>query len=170
MKQMSQADAVFQATTEILEANGIEWDGKSPIQAIISKELRGEIHDRVVAMFQSGETAFRQTDANAAKLGDVAKLKTYVVGLVSNHFRKDKRLNGGTQYVAKNPGSRSSDPQVREMKKLLASYEEGTEEYQTVLSHIEARQAELEASRAKSIKPVDTSKLPEALRATLGIN
>lgn len=164
MKSMiSQADAVFKAACEIVG----EWTG--PIATSITKEQRGSVHDRVVAMFLSGETGFRGTEANQAKLQDEAKLKSYVVGLVSNHFRKDKRLNGNVQYVPKNPGSRPTDSQLRELRKLLGNYEEGTEEFTMVQEAIAKREGEI-ASTKSTAKPVDYSAIPADLRESLGID
>lgn len=105
---MTQGEAVFQAICEVL---GEEPTGKVELS---EKELK-QVHERVLGFFQSGETVH-------SKNPDEETLRKYIPGLVNNWMRKDKRLNGGVNYVAKNPGSRSGsgDESVKAMKTLLS--------------------------------------------------
>ena len=91
-------------------------------------------------------------------------LKSYVSGLTSNWLRKDKELNGGVKYTAKNPGSRagSSDPQLKALRTLITTVTTD-EERAEVQSYIDARMTELNA--AKQAKTVDFSALPADLAA-----
>jgi hypothetical protein len=87
----------------------------------------------------------------------------YIPGLISNHLRKDKRLNGDVKYEAKNPGSRTGSNDA-ELKSLLALY--GTLESENdkteVMGYITARKSVL--GKAKAAPVIDIASLPEALR------
>lgn len=168
---MSQVAAVFAVTTRVLEAHGIAFTPNSTVvREVISKEQRAEIIDGVVALFQAGEVEFKATESNAAKLSDPKALRNYVNGLVTNHHKKDKRLNGGVAFEIQNPGSRagSGDAQLRELRKLRASLEasgSSAEILASVEEKIEARVEELNAAKPKKTPKINIDLLPEELRA-----
>ena len=164
MKSISQADAVFQATSEVVG----EFDARTPIVEQINDGQFDSIVARVCTMFTDGVTAFKPTPANEEKLRNPAKLKSYVSGLVNNHHRKDRRLNGGTAYVPKNPGSRATNPELRELKKLLPSLEGDATKFEAVQARIEEIQAEIAMAKPKAT--VDLSKISPDLLATLGLD
>lgn len=116
--QMSQDEAVFQAFQNVCG----DFDGKLEP----TKEQRAEVTEILVEGFKSGTVALKDTPSNREKLADDSKLRSYCSGLQSNWLRKDKRLNGGVKYVAKNPGSRvgSTDATVKAMRTLLALHPE----------------------------------------------
>lgn len=151
---MKQSDAVVSAVTSVMGTrDSYEWT-----------EVRSNLPE-IVAILTEG---FLNGDI---QLSDPTKrnptwLKGYIPGLVNNHVRKDKRLNGGTQYVAKNPGSRqgSTDPQIKAMRALLAS---GTVTDPADIAEIEAAIQARQAEIAPKVE-VDYSALPEALRAKFG--
>jgi hypothetical protein len=95
------------------------------------------------------------------------ELKIYVSGLISNWLRKDKRLNGGVKYEAKNPGSRAhcKDEMLAELRKLRTVVQD-----ETILAeiegHIAARTTELTAAKMKKTT-IDFDKIPAELRAKL---
>jgi len=93
-----------------------------------------------------------------------AKVRSYTSGMVNNHLRKDKRLNGGEKYEAANPGSRTgvSDPGLRALKTLrstLTSEEDITSVDEAIAERIE----QLQAAKAKPAK-IDINALPEEFR------
>jgi hypothetical protein len=142
---ITQGEAVYQAVVSVCG----EQDGKYEP----TKEQLTAIHESVLAMFQGGLTVH-------SKNPTVEQLNKYIPGLVNNWLRKDQRLNGGTTYVPKNPGSRSGsgDEAIKAMKTLLS-----------ITSDEDAKQAiQLEIDkRLSELKPkatVDVSKLPESLR------
>lgn len=153
MSKMSQKEAVFQAVCNVTGHTG---EG----QVSISKEQRGQVNAILFEGFRSGaiELDREYTDSD---------LKSYVSGLQSNWLRKDKRLNGGTQYVAKNPGSRagSTDPQLKAMRALLSTLTDESERAE-VQGYIDAKVAEINAT--KQAKSVDFSALPADLAAKFG--
>jgi hypothetical protein len=120
-----------------------------------SKEQRASVNQILFEGFKAGtiELDREYTDT---------ELKAYVSGLQSNWLRKDKRLNGNVQYVAKNPGSRtgSSDTQIKAMRALLATKTDVTERAE-IQSFIDKRLAEIKP--AKSVE-IDISALPVELQ------
>lgn len=113
-----------------------------------------QVYGMVLASFKSGachKNSGGQTEADLIK---------YIPGLVNNHVRKDTRMNGGTKYEPKRPGSRSgsSDESVRAMRTLLSVTSDPTAKEQ-IQAAIDARLLEL---KPKTEIKVDA--LPEALR------
>lgn len=90
---LSQKEAVYQATLEILDQAKIPMDGR-PVSELIPKEIRKMVTDKLVEMVKSGSVSFKGTATNAMKLKDPSKMATYLSGLISNHWKRDKRLNG----------------------------------------------------------------------------
>lgn len=148
--KVNQKEAVFQA---ICNVTGFTGEGS----LTISKEQRAQVNAILFEGFRAGSIELDREYSDS-------DLKSYVSGLQSNWIRKDKRLNGGVQYVAKNPGSRagSTDPQLKAMRALLSTLTDESERAE-VQSHIDAKVAEIAA--AKQTKVVDFSALPADLAA-----
>ncbi len=148
MGTMTQKEAVFAAVTNVMGT----VDGKYEP----TKEERAQVNAILLEGFKSGRIAYD---------GDLpadTELKAYVSGLQSNWLRKDKRLNGGVQYVAKNPGSRagSTDPQVMAMGLLLPTTSDPTERAE-IQAFIDRRLAEVKPAKTVTINVDD---LPEELK------
>lgn len=150
--KMNQKEAVFAAIMNVCTDHKV---GETPL--VITKEERAQVNAILFQGFRAGtiELEREYTDSD---------LKSYVSGLQSNWIRKDKRLNGGIQYAAKNPGSRagSADPGLKAMRALLIT-DITDEDRAEIQVHIDARMAELNA--AKVAKTVDFSALPADLAA-----
>src|ERR1051325_1045852 len=148
MSKMTQKEAVFQAVTNVC---GNVDGAYAP-----TKEQRAQVNNSLFEGFKAGRVAFD------GEMPEDSKLKAYVSGLQSNWLRKDKRLNGGVQYTAKNPGSRagSTDPQIKAMRLLLATKTDASERAE-IQTFIDKRLAEIKP--AKSVE-IDVSALPEELR------
>ena len=147
---MNQKEATYNA---ICAVTGFTGDGV----CTPSKEQRAQINAILFEGFRSGSIELERefTDSD---------LKAYVSGLQSNWLRKDKRLNGGTKYEAKNPGSRvgSGDAQLKAMRVLLSTLTDPTE-IAEVQAHIDARQVEINVSKKQVV--IDYSLLPADLQA-----
>lgn len=156
---MNQKSAVFAAISSVLVNAGIDFEEGMDVGPVMSKELRAQVNAILFQGFRAGDieidVEYSDTD-----------LKAYVSGLQSNWIRKDKRLNGNTTYVAKNPGSRagSGDAQLKNTKLLLATLIPGTPDYIEVEQEIAKRTTELAATKASKVT-VDFSALPAHLRA-----
>ena len=161
MVKQSQKEAVYSAVMSVLGEQGVSVTEGSDISSLMSRELRSQVSEILVEGFKNGSIELNKTFSDS-------ELRTYVSGLQSNWLKKDKRLNGGTQYVAKNPGSRagSSDPQLKALRSLLSALTDETERLE-VQSHIDARSAELAAQ--KVTKSIDRSAIPAELLTKLGM-
>lgn len=143
---MTQNEAVYMAVLGVVG----DVDGKiTPNEAQLK-----EVYAAMMTSFKAG-----QWTKNSGGQEEAAVLK-YIPGLVNNHLRKDLRLNGGTKYETKRPGSRSGsgDESVKAMRTLLS-----------VTSDPAAKQ-QIQAAideRIASLKPkteIKVDALPEALR------
>jgi hypothetical protein len=151
--KMTQKQAVYSAISSVLE-----FEDGTNIGPSMTKELRAQVN---LILFEG----FRSATIELDKEYSDSDLKAYVSGLQSNWIRKDKRLNGNTQYVAKNPGSRagSGDPALKAARALISTLVEGTADHAEVKAFIDTRVTEIAASKAKVT--VDYSALPAELRA-----
>ncbi len=154
MSKATQKEAVFTAVTNVLAQEGIKIVEGQPVK--MTKEFRAQVNNILFEGFRS------ETIELDREFSD-SELKGYVSGLQSNWLRKDKRLNGGTQYIAKNPGSRagSGDPSLKAMRTLMSTLATDSEKAE-VQGYIDARLAEIQASKAKNVT-IDYSVLPADL-------
>lgn len=111
---MTQREAVYMAVHTVFgELDTIPETGHW------SDSQKKEVLGLMMQSFKAGEWT-----KNSGGQDDASLLK-YIPGLVNNHVRKDKRLNGGVEYVAKNPGSRAGtgvEPaEQKAMRMLLAT-------------------------------------------------
>jgi hypothetical protein len=155
---MKQREAVF---TSVQEVTGQETFDTA---VELTQEQRKAVHTSVMEKFQNDEVDF--SESAKKKYSDDKTLSTYVSGLISNWLRKDKNLNGGINYVAKNPGSRagSGDAVMKELRKLAKIHADDPTKLTEINKYIEERKLEIAADKAKSIE-VDLSKIPAGLRS-----
>lgn len=153
---MKQNDAVFQAVCQVLGADG--FDGAVEL----GENERKEVVTIVTAGILSGHVDF-SAEARS-KYDTESKVRTYVVGMVSNHLRKDKRMNGGVKYETRNPGSRagSGDDTLRALKALRSTLTSDSDIAQ-IDEAINARMQELQAAKAKKIE-INVEALPAEFR------
>ena len=154
---MKQNDAVFQAVCSVFEQDG--FDGAVEL----TKQQKDSVVSIVTEGILNGSVDF-STEAKAKHDTD-AKVKAYTNGMVSNHLRKDKRLNGGEKYEAKNPGSRSGngDEQLKALRALKSTLT-STEDIEAIDQAIGTRLAEIQSAKAKPTAPININALPEAFR------
>lgn len=161
----TQRNAVFAAICNI--RNTTEFDSA----VVLTKDERALVHQMVCEGFRSGSIEFENTPANAEKLASDSKLSAYVSGLISNWLRKDTRLNGGSKYEIKNPGSRAgqSDEQMKTLRALRKQFE-GTDKVAVIDAQIEKRKAELASAKVKSVELTQEQidALPEDVKQALG--
>ena len=153
MTKMNQKEATFAA---ICEVTGFKGEGEFSI----TPEQRKMVNLILFEGFRKGKIELSAD----CKVHSDKDLKSYVSGLQSNWIRKDKRLNGGIVYTAKNPGSRagSGDAQLKSLKALFTTLVK-PEDKAEVQGYIDARQAEIAAT--KQTATVDFSALPADLQA-----
>lgn len=170
--KMSQREAVYTATHNVLTENEITFEDGQDISEVVTDTIRSSVHVIVCESFSSGNVEFKDTPSNAEKLANPAKLSSYVSGLISNWYRKDKRFNGNTTYQPKNPGSRAGqgDAQLKALRALFKQFN-GVDANKTTLiqEQIDDRVTVIQAEKAKAIK-VDLTALPSDLLEELGLS
>lgn len=144
---MKQSDAVVLAVRSIFPAEVPETTTWNDAQ-------KQQVYGMLLTMFKEGQWM------KASGGTDDAAVMKYIPGLVNNHVRKDTRLNGGTKYETKRPGSRagSGDESIKAMRTLLALTQDPAVKAQ-IQTAIDARIEEL-----KPKATVNVEALPEALR------
>lgn len=160
-KKQTQKDAVFTAITNVLSEAGIKLSEGMDVASSMTRELRAQVNQILFESFRAGNIELDREFTDA-------ELKSYVSGLQSNWIRKDKRLNGNTQYIAKNPGSRvgSSDPQIKAMRALLSTLSSESDKAE-VQAHIDSRLNNIKSTKVKSVS-IDYSALPADLQSKFG--
>ena len=155
---MNQKQAVYQAITSVLSEADIHFEDGMNASTLITPELRKQVNAILIEGFRSKTIELDREYSDT-------ELKSYVSGLQSNWLRKDKRFNGGVQYVAKNPGSRagSGDASLKNMRILLSQVTDVNERAE-VQGFIDARVAELSKGKTTT-KVIDFSALPAELQA-----
>lgn len=156
----SQKEAVYAAVKAYLDDKGIAHDDGQLVT--LDKEGRKTVIEMISQAAMSGNMAF-STDAKA-KYDTIEKVRDYSNGLLSNWLRKDTRLNGGSPYAAKNPGSRAGqgDATVKALRALKTQLADKTQ-IEVVDAELQKRLGELRASKTKQVQ-IDISKLPESVR------
>lgn len=161
---MSQKDAVVSEVKAIL---GSSFDPSQPAREQLSDEQLKTIKSNIVSNILNGSVDFKKETT------DEKEIARYVSGMVSNHLRKSKDLNGGNSYSPQSTGRGSRDPQISELNKLLKTYTEGTEEFNQIVTAIESRKTELaseraaaakERKKAKELSSINMDVLPEGLK------
>ena len=161
---ISQKSAVVNEVKSIL---GSGFDPSIPAKDQLTPEQFTLLKSNVVAGIVNGSVSYNK-DASDEK--EVAR---YVSGMVSNHFRKAKELNGGSPYKPQFSGRGSRDPQLSELSKLLNTYDEGSSEYNQIISAINSRKTELANEKAlvnaqkklqKGLASLNTDALPESVK------
>ena len=149
----SQKEGVFNAIEAFMIENNKEFEVGA--KCTLSTEDRKTVIGMLVSATHANELEVKSKKAQA-------DLNAYWNGTVSNWLRKDTRLNGGSKYVTKNPGSRSSDAQLKNLKLLLIKVK-GSEHESDVVEAITKRTEEIAVEKNKAVE-IDTSFLPDSLK------
>jgi len=164
---INQKSAVYVAVCNVLAERGIGFDDGMNAKELLGTDGVKQVKEIVCLGLIQGEV--EMTTDSRVKYSTPEAMKEYTSGLVSNHLRKDTRLNGGEKYVPANPGSRtgSSDEVIKELKKLRAVQADNADAVAMIDEAIAARTAELALEKAKTVE-IDVSKLPESLKHLVG--
>jgi hypothetical protein len=90
---ISQKDAVHEATLEILRQANIELAGRAARDAV-PREIRKLVTLKLLEYVDQGRVKFSDSQKNSSKFTDRSKMTAYLSGLIANHWKRDKRLNG----------------------------------------------------------------------------
>lgn len=162
--QVSQKDAVVNEVKSILGSN---YDSSQPAKEQLTADQVSTIKSNIIDGIINGLIAYNKD------IADEKDVSRYVSGMISNHFRKAKELNGGSSYAPQSSGRGARDEQLSELNKLLGTYQEGTEEYGQIVTAINSRKQELvaekaavasEKKRAKELASLNTDVLPDSVK------
>ena len=156
---VNQKTATYNAIKTVCKELSISHEDGQVLE--LSKDARKFVSTILIEGFQTKQIELSKTY-------DDKQLKDFVSGLVSNWLRKDTRFNGGIQYTAKNPGSRSgsTDPQIKALKAVQALNTD-PDKIKEIQSYIDARLTEI--GQAKKVVQLNVEDLPADLRAKLGL-
>lgn len=159
---MKQVTAVVNCTKIVL---GNAFEAGRPILEYISDADTGRVEMLVAQGITSGEVDYGKDKS------DLKEVMKYVRGMVNNHFRKCKELNGGVKYEAKNPGIRagSSDPVVKTLRQLLKTDKvsndpEAKAAIETEIAQRIANMKPKTTAKTVSIDDIDMSLVPDSIK------
>lgn len=90
----TQREAVYEEIMRVMQDNQIPYDPTQPVKPLLNEEMTKTICSELVSRFLSGAITLKPTESNQKKLSDVKLMELYVVGLVNNWLKRDRRLNG----------------------------------------------------------------------------
>jgi hypothetical protein len=156
---IKQKQAVVNAVTEVL--GDVFVPKVTEVKSLLTKEQLHEVRSIVADGILSDNVLYSKSKSN------VDEIKKYVNGMVNNHLRKSKELNGGVVHKSSSKSNR--DPSLTALKTLKKSYAVGSSEYVSVAEAITKREAELLAAKKAAVKPSlipneILQKLPEDLQ------
>ena len=164
LNKISQKQAVVNEVNNVL---GSTYNPSVPARDQLSDDQLKTIKANISAAIINGTVEFRKRNCTPEEIS------RYVSGMVSNHLRKAKDLNGGKAYVPESSGRGSRDAQIQELNKLLKTYTEGSDEYIQIVEAINTRKSVLASERAeaakakkkqKDLNSIDFDALPEGLQ------
>lgn len=92
--QVTQREAVYLEVMKIVREEKIVVTESQAFKAILNENQLKKIYSGLMEGFRNSKIALKATVGNKQKLADSKKLEVYVIGLVNNWMRRDKRLNG----------------------------------------------------------------------------
>lgn len=92
--QISQREAVFLEVMKVVRDEKIVIGESQSFKSLITENQFKKIYSALMEGFRTSKIALKATDGNKQKLADNKRLEIYVIGLVNNWMRRDKRLNG----------------------------------------------------------------------------
>jgi hypothetical protein len=159
----NQREATFEAIVTVLSNSNVSFTPGSNVKSVLTSDHKKQVRQILINGFKSGTVEHTQ-DFAKTKLNSDTELNKYCSGLISNWVKKDNRLNGNVKYQTVNTGTRvgSSDPQVKELRKLLKATA-GTAEEKDVNEALNARLAQVKSTKTPKIS-IDVEAIPENLK------
>lgn len=111
---MTQKDATYKCIKEVLLSYDVEIDKSISVKSLITKEIKNEIVDKMIAGFNNNEI-FLSDNMKEQIASEQKQLKTYCNELIHNWIMKDRRLNGG---ITIRPPKRVMHPYLKNLYKL----------------------------------------------------
>jgi transposase-like protein len=160
---MKQSTATINTVLAVLSDRNYEYElnGSVNMSDVFTKEDKAKVCEILMAGFKADK--IDMSEEAKVKYSEEAELKKYTNSLISNWVRKHKEFNGGAKYTPS--FTRDTDPQIKEMRKLLNSGALDEKGVSAVEAAIESRKAEI---KPEKVTEIDVDLLPEHLRHLLG--
>lgn len=155
-QKTKQVSAVVNAVTEVLGDSFVV--GTTVVSEVITSEQKQQVRDLVKTGIVNGEVEYGKDTSNEKELD------RYVNGMINNHLKRSKKLNGGSPYQPKKKGL-PRDETLRELTKFQATLQPGTEKYNEAAEAISQRRAELEQVRSGIDTTVVTPEISEMVNS-----
>lgn len=154
--QTSQKQAVIDAIMDVMGSSFVS--GQTDVKATLSPEKLADVRQQVYNGIVAGKVAYNKD------LKDTKTISRYVAGMIDNHFRKAKELNGGMQYKPSATGTKSSkDEKLKSLELLLKNMNVDSDEYDKVLLAIEERKNEIAATKKKTKQDSAISRIDRSI-------
>lgn len=130
----SQKDAVVQAVKNQL---GGRYDASKDCSLVLTQVDRQSVVLKIVEGISGGTIVYSKDAANRQEI------QKYASGLVSNHLRKAKELNGGVGYSINTSTKKApvnKDARLFALNKLLSVLTPGTKDYEDTVTMINTLQ------------------------------
>ena len=160
MTTISQKDAVVNEVRSLL---GPKYDPSRPSKELLTSNQIYTIRDNIIKDIVAGKVGY------SGPTNNTAELNRYVYGMICNHLKKAKELNGGLTYKPNSSSKQSTlpvkdDDQMKELSKLLKVYREGSDLHTEVLRLIEAKKASLKTDKTQKTNGIDVQIVPEEFK------
>jgi len=155
--KVSQKQAVIDATKRVM---GSTYDSATAVTDVLTKDEVNEIKKLVFDGIATGNVIYNKEFSEV-------ETKKYVSGMVSNHFRKAKELNGGSSYKPTISRKVKSDDTLTTLNIMLNKCVDGTDEHAKVVEAINTRKGEIAAAKNKNTYDIDVTVLPDDLKAVI---
>lgn len=92
-KAVSQKEAVYKTVLGVLGDFKVQTRAGSMAKDLLTPEMKSKIYDVIERGLKNGRVSLKENDSNKSKISDPKALRIYVIGLVSNWLKRDKRLS-----------------------------------------------------------------------------
>jgi hypothetical protein len=157
-EKISQKQAVV---NEVMNVLGTNFDPATPAKQQLTPAHLKTIKDNLVTGITNGTIKYNKDSSN------VKEVSSYVPGLLSNHLRKAKELNGGIKYGPKTKKtvneSYSADPTVKLLQEKLETLDAGSPQYQNTMMAIQHAKGFTRRVN-KELKPISMDEMPQEVQ------
>lgn len=156
--KISQKQAVV---NEVMNVLGSSFNSSLPAKQQLTPDNIKTIKSNIVDGIVNGTIAYNKDSSN------VKEVTAYVPGLVSNHLKKAKELNGNVKY---GPTTKkiineeyNSDPVSKSLSDKLSRLKPGTEQYKNTALALEHSKT-FTSKVNRELKSFDTDIMPEEIK------
>lgn len=159
---LTQKQGVFLCVLSVLKTEGISFQEGEKLT--LPSDLKKKVNELVAKQIMKGEIALSEEKRS---LGE-EYVKEYVPGLVSNHLRRDLRLNGNVVDKPKEPGkyAGNKDPKIKNMRNAIKQLKATSADPKTIAKFEASLKVMVDEYKAKNGKviEIDASQLDPEMK------